>query len=100
MLAHYLPLKKAIGTAAALGLPLASAGLAGYAVAAHAVRSDTGLLGDVLLPAVLALSVAAMLTAPLGARLAHRLPVERLKRLYAVWLLLVCAQLGLRLLQA
>jgi uncharacterized membrane protein YfcA len=100
LLAKELPLKRAIGTAAALGLPLASAGLAGYALAARAAPIATGLLGDVLLPAAFALSLAAVLTAPLGARLAHRLPVQQLKRIYAVWLLLVCAELGLRLLQA
>jgi uncharacterized membrane protein YfcA len=100
LLAHNLPLKRAIGTAAALGLPLASAGLAGYVLASHVAHSAGAALGEVLLPAAFALSLAAVLTAPLGAYLAHRLPVQRLKRIYAVWLLLVCVELGLRLLQS
>lgn len=105
LLAHYLPVRRAIGTAAALGLPLASAAMAGYALSALRLASSapgspsaaSGSFGAVLLPAALALSAAAVVAAPLGARLAHRLPVQGLKRLYAVWLLLVCVELGARI---
>ena len=44
-------------------------------------------LGYVYWPAALALAAASAFTAPLGARLAHRLPVKALKRLFAVLLL-------------
>jgi uncharacterized membrane protein YfcA len=40
-------------------------------------------------PAILAIAAAAMLTAPLGARLAHRLPVRQLRLLFAGLLALV-----------
>jgi uncharacterized membrane protein YfcA len=94
LLARYLPLTRAIGTAAALGLPLAVAGLAGYLLAGHGAQCAAGCVGYVFVPAVPAVSLAAIATAPLGARLAHRLPVAALKRAFAVLLLVVCAELG------
>ncbi len=99
LLAHYLPLRRAIGTAALLGLPLAVAGLAGYLLPAHGTRCAAGCLGYVFLPAALAISLAASATAPLGAWLAHRAPVGVLKRAFAVLLLLVAADLCRELLR-
>jgi uncharacterized membrane protein YfcA len=94
MLAHYLPMRRAIGTTAALGLPLAGAGLAGYWLAGHPARCAAGCVGDVFVPAVLAVSLSAIVAAPLGASLASRLPVCALKRAFAVLLVLVCADLA------
>jgi uncharacterized protein len=97
LLAHYLPLTRAIGTAAVLGLPLAIAGLCGYLLAGHPAQCAAGCVGYVFVPAVLAVSLAAIATAPLGASLAHRLPVTALKRAFAVLLLLVSAELCVEL---
>jgi uncharacterized membrane protein YfcA len=97
LLAHYLPMKRAIGTAAALGLPLAGAGLTGYLLAGHPTQCAAGCMGYVLLPAALAISLAAIATAPLGASLAHHLPVRLLKRVFAALLLLVSADLSAEL---
>lgn len=93
LLAHYLPLTRAIGTAALLGLPLGLAGLVGYLLAGHAAQCASGCVGYVFVPAVPAVSMAAIATAPLGASLAHRLPVVALKRAFALFLLLVSADL-------
>jgi len=93
LLAHYLPLTRAIGTAALLGLPLAAAGLAGYLLAGHPAHCAAGCVGYIFVPAALAVSAAAVATAPLGACLAHRLPVAALKRGFAVLLVLVSADL-------
>ena len=49
-------------------------------------RSPAGTFGYVYWPAALGLAAASSLTAPLGARLAHRLPVATLKRSFAVLL--------------
>jgi len=80
----------AIGTASAIGLPIALAGTVGYAVTGLDV---TGLpsfsLGFIYFPALAGVVSASMLTAPLGARLAHWLPVPKLKRIFAVLLLVV-----------
>lgn len=52
-----------------------------------ASRSETGLspaaLGHVWLPALAAVALCSVLTAPLGARVAHQLPVAQLKRVFA-----------------
>jgi uncharacterized membrane protein YfcA len=82
-----VPLRRAIGTAAANGLPIAVAGTAGYIM--HGLRV-TGLppasVGYVYLPALGLVVITSMLSAPLGARLAHRLPIKRLRTLFAVLL--------------
>jgi len=82
-----VPLRRAIGTAAANGLPIALAGTAGYVL--HGLRVP-GLpapsLGYVYLPALGLVVATSMLAAPLGARLAHRLPVKQLRVVFAVLL--------------
>jgi len=92
LLARYLPMKRAIGTASALGLPLAVAGLSGYLLAGHPARC-AACVGYVFVPGVLGASLAAIAAAPLGANLAHRLPVHLLKRVFAA--LLVCVSVDL-----
>jgi uncharacterized protein len=99
LLAHYIPLKRAIGTAAALGLPLAAAGLVGYLLAGRPARCVAGCIGYVSVPAMLAISLAAIATAPLGARLAHHWPVQTLKRTFAGLLLIVAADLSAEVLR-
>ena len=89
-----VPLRRAIGTAAANGLPIAIAGTAGYVL--HGLRAG-GLpypsLGFVYLPALALVVTTSMLAAPLGARLAHRLPVKRLRMLFAVLLYFFAARM-------
>jgi len=78
----------AIGTSAALGLPIALAGALGYMVNGWGQPNlPAGSLGFVYWPAVLAMACASWFTAPLGARLAHGLPVPRLKKLFSLLLL-------------
>ena len=78
----------AIGTSAAIGFPIALAGAVGY-VANGLTASELPpySLGFVYLPAMIGIALASYLTAPLGARLAHRLPVPRLKKAFAILLL-------------
>jgi uncharacterized membrane protein YfcA len=76
---------EAIGTAAAIGVPLAIAGTIGFVVTGW---SDATLpapsLGYVYLPALAGIALTSMAVAPLGARLAHRLPVAALRRIFVV----------------
>ena len=82
-----LPVHSAVGTSAAIGFPIAVAGAAGYVLNGIAVPTlPVGSLGFVYLPALAGISLASVLTAPLGVRLAHRLPVLHLKRLFAFFL--------------
>ena len=83
-----MPLKRAIGTAAANGFPLAVAGTLGYvAQGLRAPDLPAGTLGYVYLPALILIVAASMPMAPLGARLAHRLPVRRLRVVFSLMLL-------------
>lgn len=77
-------LHRAIGTSAAIGLPIALAGMAAYMFSGQAAAGlPPWSLGFVYLPAFMAIALGSGLTAPLGARLAHRLPVTRLKKIFA-----------------
>lgn len=84
----------AIGTSAAVGLPIAVGGSLGYVWNGwgHA-GLPPGSLGFIYLPALGCLLAASVLTAPLGARLAHRLPVQTLKRVFAGLLVLLAGKM-------
>ncbi len=83
-----VPLKNAIGTAAANGFPLAAAGTTGYVLNGLRVPGlPAGCLGFVYLPALAIIVAASMPVAPLGAKLAHRLPLRRLRIVFALMLL-------------
>lgn len=86
-----LRLHTAIGTSAAIGFPIAVAGTVGYAI--NGIAADVALprwsIGFVYLPALAGLVATSMLTAPIGARLAHRLPVNRLKKVFAALLYII-----------
>jgi uncharacterized membrane protein YfcA len=82
-----VPLRRAIGTAAAVGLPIAFAGALGYVVQGLRVEGlPSPSLGYVYLPALALVVVTSMLAAPFGARVAHRLPVRRLRMIFALLL--------------
>lgn len=92
----HVRLHHAIGTAAAIGFPVALAGTAGYVINGilQLPASPEYSLGYVYLPALAGVVMTSMLTAPLGAKLAHRSPVASLRKVFAVILYLS----GIRLL--
>jgi uncharacterized membrane protein YfcA len=95
MLWHNVPLHRAIATSSAIGFPIALAGAAGYVLGGQGVSGlPAGSLGFVYLPALSGIVLGSVLTAPLGAMTAHRLPVRPLKRIFA----LLLAALALRML--
>jgi len=74
----------AIGTSAAVGLPIAIGGTVGYIWNGWSHPGlPPGSLGFIYLPALGVILIASVLMAPLGARLAHRLPIKVLKRVFA-----------------
>ena len=86
----------AVGTSAAAGLPIAIAGALGYLINGLFVAGlPSGSLGFIYLPALLGVSVVSYLTAPFGVRLAHALPVGRLRKFFAIFLLLMGARMVL-----
>ena len=90
-----IPMHHAIGTSAAIGFPIAVAGTIGYV---YTGLFDANLpsysLGYVYLPGLAGVVCASVLTAPIGAKLAHSLPVNRLKQVFAV----ILAIMGTRML--
>lgn len=89
-----IKLQNAIATSAAIGLPIAIAGTLGYWAGGEKL-SDLPLHseGFIYLPAVIAISALSILTAPWGARLAHRLPVKLLKKIFAAMLMLLSVKM-------
>lgn len=87
----------AVATSAACGLPIAVAGTLGFIATGW---NETGLpdrsSGYVYWPAFAAVAITSILFAPLGARLAHALPADKLKKFFAIFL----AILGVRMLVA
>lgn len=84
----------AIGTSAAIGLPIAVAGAAGYLLSGLRVADlPPGSLGYIYLQALAACVAMSMLTAPLGAKAAHSLPVGTLKKIFAGVILLLVAKM-------
>lgn len=83
-------MREAVGTAAACGVPIAWAGAAGFMLAGH---GEAGLppwsLGYVSLAGFLGIGGASVLTAPYGAKLAHTLQPRLLKRVFALFLVLI-----------
>ncbi len=89
-----MAMRQAVGTSAACGLPIAVAGAAGFmATGWNHAELPPWTTGYVYWPAVAGLAAASVLTAPHGARLAHRLPARLLKRLFAALLALIALRL-------
>ncbi len=86
--------QNAIGTSAAVGFPIALGGSLGYIFNGwgHA-ELPAWSLGYIYLPAFVWLAPVSMLTAPLGAKLAHRLPVVVLKRIFAGLLIVLAVKM-------
>ena len=95
LLWHNVPLHRAIATSAAIGFPIAVAGAAGYVLGGRGASGlPAGSLGFVYLPALAGIVLGSVLTAPLGARTAHRLPVRPLKRIFALLLIALALRMA------
>ena len=89
-----VPVRNAIATSAAVGFPIAVAGTLGYIVNGWGARDmPPYTAGYIYIPALILVAGVSVTMAPLGARLAHRLQVALLKRIFAGVLLLLCAQM-------
>ncbi|VAW82190.1 Uncharacterized UPF0721 integral membrane protein [hydrothermal vent metagenome] len=85
-------MREAVGTSSACGIPIAVAGAAGFVIAGWGETTlPANSLGYVYLPALTGIAAASVLFAPLGARLAHGLPADRLKQVFALLLYVLAA---------
>lgn len=82
----------AVATSAALGFPIALANVLGYVISGQNVQNLPAYsFGYIWLPALAVIAVCSVFTAPLGAKMAHKLPVKKLKRVFASILYLLAA---------
>jgi uncharacterized membrane protein YfcA len=87
-----IPIHNAVATSAALGFPIALANVVGYVISGQSTAGlPTASLGYVWLPALIVVATCSVLTAPLGAKAAHSLPVKQLKRIFASLLFALAA---------
>jgi len=89
------PLRQAVAVSSACGLSIAIVGSLGYIILGWGNAGLPGWsLGYLYVPAFLCIVTSSRVFAPMGAQLAHKLPTENLKRIFALFLFAV----GIRLL--
>ena len=82
----------AVATSAALGFPIALANVVGYVIAGQDIPNlPEHSLGYLWLPGLVIIAIGSVFMAPLGANVAHKLPVKQLKRVFAIVLYLLAA---------
>ena len=96
-----VPIHNAVATGAAIGFPIALANTLGYVVGGWSQPAALpGAMGFLYLPALVVIAAASVLIAPLGARVAHSLDVRLLRRIFALMLYMLAADMLWRGLQA
>lgn len=85
---------QAVGTSAALGFPIAVAGTVGYLMSG---LKASGLpeysLGFIYMPGFIGVVAISFMMAPVGAGIAHKLPVKQLKRGFGVFLAVLATKM-------
>lgn len=91
---RHVPIKNAVATSSVCGFPIAVAATISYALLGMKNSSlPEWSFGYVYLPAFLGISLCSVFTAPLGAKLVHILPAEKLKRYFALVLFLIAVKM-------
>ena len=92
MTGRNVAIRHAVATSAALGFPIAATNVFGYVISGLNVPGlPVGSFGYIWLPALAVIAACSFMTAPLGARAAHSLPIDKLKRIFASILYLLAA---------
>ncbi len=90
---HY-PMRNAVAISSACGLPIALASTASYiALGIHNPHIPTWSLGYIYLPSFLGVGIGSIFTAPVGAKLANKLPARQLKRYFSILIFLMVIKL-------
>ncbi len=94
LLWNNISMHQAIATSTAVSIPVAISGTIGFLIAGlDATHLPEYALGYIYLPAFFGIVLASYFTAPIGARLAHKLPVKILKRFFGVFLILLAIKM-------
>jgi len=89
-----ISMHQAIATSTAVSLPVAIAGTIGYLVAgSDATNLPEFATGYIYWPAFFGIVFASYFTAPIGAKLAHQLPVKVLKRFFGTLLIILAIKM-------
>jgi uncharacterized membrane protein YfcA len=87
-------MRNAVAVSSACGLPIALAGTVSYALLGwNTLYLPEWSLGYVYLPVFLGTGLSSIATAPIGAKLAHKLPAVKLKRYFSLLLFVMAAKL-------
>lgn len=85
-----IDIKQAIGSSSAVGFFIALSGTAGYLISGwHSTHEEAFVMGYIYWPAVLLISSVSFFTAPLGVKLAYRIPVANLKKIFGLLLFIL-----------
>lgn len=88
-----VPVKHAVGTSAACGLPIAVSGAITYLYKGYGVVGlPQHAMGYIYLPAFIGIVASSTIFARLGARIAHKLPGDMLSKGFALLLFLIGAR--------
>ena len=78
-------IKRAIGTSAAIGFPIAVSGTLGYLINGWEYTDwSRYLVGYIYVPAVILVAISSAFTAPLGVKYATKLPIDTLKKIFGI----------------
>jgi uncharacterized membrane protein YfcA len=92
LISRGLEMRRAIGSSAAIGFPIAISGTVGYAINGHIstaeLANNEAIIGFVHIPSVIIISIFGFIMAPVGVKCSTKLPVKVLKKIFA--LLLAC----------
>lgn len=84
------PIHQAVATASGVGFLIGVPGMIGFSLMGLGETNlPVGSIGYVNLPALFAIAVFSVFTAPIGARLAHSLDADKLKQVFGVYLVIV-----------
>ena len=87
-------MRNAVAVASACGLPIAVSGTISYAILGwNALELPDWSIGYVYLPVFFGTGLSSLVTAPIGAKLAHTLPAAKLKRYFSLLLFVMAAKL-------
>ncbi|MCK5828985.1 MAG: sulfite exporter TauE/SafE family protein [Methylococcales bacterium] len=94
LVARQIPMKNAVAVSSVCGLPIALSGTVVYALLG---RNESILpewsFGYIYLPALCGITLCSVLTAPIGAKLANKLPAKQLKRFFSIVIFLIAIKM-------
>jgi uncharacterized membrane protein YfcA len=91
------PIHQAVATAAGVGFLIGVPGMIGFIILGLGVEGlPMGSLGYINLPALAAIAAFSVFTAPIGARWAHSLDGDKLKKIFGIYLVIVSVSMFIK----